>query len=159
MAVKKDSDVTSLFPHGEQRKGREFVEQKYHISPLNVKLSRKRKMPYIKPELRPPFDCAVRMVQREQLAIATEGILLAIKSMPDSSVDGCLNYTFTQLFRKTSKLYNASAVTQMVIYEVFLRHVSYQKVERITGLLGLMLIEFRRRRWKPKAMPFAARFL
>jgi hypothetical protein len=103
-------------------------------------------VPYIKKNLRPVLDSAVILAQQGKWADAKTRILLGIRDEADSSKDGCLNYAFTQLFRKMN-VEEAETVIHMVIYDVYLVPPKYFKLERLLGLLESMAIEFERRKW------------
>lgn len=107
-------------------------------------------MPYIKKELRPIFDFAVRLVQkgREYRFLATECIEFGVKDMPPEVMDGCLNYVFTQLFRKIDDIKLSDVIIRIVLQHLFWSKPKYFRFERVKGLLGCMTYEYQRRAWR-----------
>jgi len=108
-------------------------------------------MPYIKKELRPIFDLAVGYAFIGDVINAQDRILVGIKDKDDMIIDGCLNYVFTQLLRKTT-LGFASALIRDTIHKVFLSPPKYAYLERTVGLLTCMIDEFERRGWRRDAI-------
>lgn len=115
-------------------------------------------MPYIKMELRHPFDMAVSFALTGNALGAKEAILLAIKDKDDMAIDGCLNYAFTQLLRKIN-LGIARDIIRLVSFVVFLNPPRYAYLERAVGLLDCMIDEFKRRGWEKEAIPILEELL
>jgi len=105
-------------------------------------------MPYIKKDLRPQFDKAVEMAINKQDSHAILQILSSVKDMPPEVLDGCLNYVFTQMLRKTKLLLEITPIIEMVICQIFWSNPKYIRFERCKGLLGSMMAEYKRRNWK-----------
>jgi len=105
-------------------------------------------MPYIKKDLRPPFDSAIIVIQQERIGEAVDRILNAVKNLADSDVDGCLNYVFTQALRKVDDLVTVGIVMDLVLSGLFWSSPKYFRFERVRGLLGCMIDEYTRRGWR-----------
>ena len=105
-------------------------------------------MPYIKKGLRPIFDSAVILAQKGRIVEASEQILLGMKDMEPEVMDGCLNYAFTQMLRKVEDLVTVKIIMVLVINTLFWSQPKYIRFERVEGLLGRMIKEYRRRGWK-----------
>lgn len=101
--------------------------------------------PYIEKKYRPIFDQAVNYAIDGWITVSVDTIIFGVKSHGDK-FDGCLNYVFTQLFRKTESPLAFTVIEQTII-KMFLEEPSYHKIERIIGLLNCMLIEFETRNW------------
>lgn len=114
-------------------------------------------MPYIKKELRPPFNKAVELARSGDLAGAHSQILDAIKDYDFVKdyliVDGCLNYVFTQLLRKMELLHIAHWIIFGTLKTLFWDKPRYGLLERAIGLLRAMKVEFERRGWREDAIP------
>lgn len=103
-------------------------------------------MPYIKKKDRPKFDAVIKSVLSGLTFNANDILLDAIGKEADSSVDGCLNYTFTQLLRK-APLFKAMTLIRNIIKLVYLSPPKYYRLNRLVGLLVCMIDEFKRRGW------------
>ena len=115
-------------------------------------------MPYIKQEMRPPFDKAVELAKAGNIDGAFSQILEAIEGYSIVSdylvVDGCLNYVFTQLLRKldTLEMHVAHWIIFGVLKTLFWDKPRYGLLERLIGLLYAMRVEFERREWNENAL-------
>jgi len=105
-------------------------------------------VPYIKKALRPPFDIAVEMAIKKRYDFAIAQILRSVEHMKPEVMDGCLNYVFTQMLRKTELLMEVVPVIDVVLQHIFWHNPKYIKFERCKGLLGSMIKEYERRNWK-----------
>ena len=116
-------------------------------------------MPYIKKNLRPPFDKAVELAKAGNIDGAFSQILEAIEDYDFVKdylvVDGCLNYVFTQLLRKLDALemHVAHWIIFGVLKTLFWGKPRYGLLERVMGLLYAMRREFKRREWNENALP------
>jgi len=104
-------------------------------------------MPYIKKYLRTKFDPAVVNVNMARFDDSVQVILDGVKGMKLEDVDGCLNYAFTQLLRKSMDLVDAKIVIGLVINTLFWGKPKYIRFERVHGLLHCMIEEYKRRGW------------
>lgn len=107
--------------------------------------------------MRPPFDKAVELAKSYDVEGAYSQIMEAIKDYDFLFkdyliVDGCLNYVFTQLLRKT-ETYVAHWVIFGVLKTLFWNKPRYGLLERAIGLLTAMKNEFGRRRLREDALP------
>lgn len=84
----------------------------------------------------------------KRLGEASELIIKAVKDMEPRVRDGCLNYVFTQILRKTFDLIDAGIVIDLVINELFWTELSYLNFQTVEGLLNRILKEYKRRGWK-----------
>lgn len=109
-------------------------------------------MPYIKKELRPIFDFAIHSAQMRYVGyvanITVECIKFGVRDMAPEDMDGCLNYVFTQLLRKLENLTYAKIIMGITINDLFWMKPKYFRYERVKGLLGCMIDEYRRRAWR-----------
>jgi len=105
-------------------------------------------MPYITANLRPIFDSIVVLVQLERTDDAIDSLIFATKDFPPEVLDGCLNYLFTQILRKTNDLTYAKIVIELMINEIFWSKPKYFRYERVYGLLNAMIDEYQRRAWR-----------
>ena len=106
-------------------------------------------MPYIKQELRPIFDFAVHLAQKNAGTDWIVGCIeFGVKDMQPKVMDGCLNYGFTQLLRKLEDLVYAKIIIDLVLNKLFWMEPNYFKFERVKGLLGCMIDEYQRRAWR-----------
>ena len=104
-------------------------------------------MPYIKKKLRPPFDIAVEMAINKKYSYAIAQVLRSVQYMKPKVLDGCLNYAFTQMLRKTKVLMEVVPVIDVVLHHIFWYDPKYIRFERCKGLLGSMAVEYKRRDW------------
>ena len=105
-------------------------------------------MPYIKKKLRPVFDSAIILAQNGYIGNAAGRILFGVDGMEPKVMDGCLNYVFTQMLRKVEDLVTVRIIMDIVINTLFWNQPKYIRFERVEGLLGRMIKEYRRRGWK-----------
>lgn len=116
-------------------------------------------MPYIKKEMRPPFDKAVELAKVGDVDGTFSQIMEAIENYDFVKdyliVDGCLNYVFTQLLRKlnVSEMCVAHWIIFGILKTVFWDRPKYGLLERAMGLLNAMNVEFTRRGWREDALP------
>lgn len=104
-------------------------------------------MPYIKQELRPPFDVIVELAKDNANALkCVSFIMLQVEDKPLKAQDGCLNYVFSQLFRKID-VDIAEIITSITICRLFTNEQSYYSLSRAIALLTNMIDEFSRRGW------------
>lgn len=104
-------------------------------------------MPYIKQELRPVFDVAVERAIKRDCLSAVGHILHSVEYMQPKVMDGCLNYTFTQMLRKANFISDVIPIIEMALQYIFWSEPKYIKFERCKGLLGSMVKEYKRRNW------------
>jgi len=109
-------------------------------------------MPYIKKELRPIFDEAVELVKVNEIGRAVTMIMLNLEDKDAFTVDGCLNYFFTQTLRKVDHLDRCEHTIILTLINQFLLKPRYLLLERILGLITAMQIEFERRNWRSEAL-------
>lgn len=105
-------------------------------------------MPYIKKKLRPSFDIAVERALKKDCLSAVGHILCSVEYMPPEVLDGCLNYVFTQMLRKTKLPLDVVPIIDMTLQHVFWASPKYIRFERCRGLLGSMRSEYKRRGWR-----------
>jgi len=109
-------------------------------------------MPYIKKELRPPFDKAVELVKHNEVGKALTIVMNDLVDKDMFTTDGCLNYFFTQTLRKVDSLCVCEHVIIVTLINKFLREPRYLLLERLLGLLNSMHVEFERREWRSEAL-------
>lgn len=117
-------------------------------------------MPYIKKEMRPPFDAFVDTVAAEILVgkevsettvkVITDNLL----SRPLDEIDGCLNYFITKLFKRfnlhvqpSNALYIGEPVIKRVLRAIIDKVYApkYFNYNRACGMLFCCGSEFKRR--------------
>lgn len=105
------------------------------------------RMPYIKQELRPPFDQMVELAKDDKnIFMCRNNIVFEVEGLQLKYQDGCLNYVFSQLFRKVD-LEVAELISSLTICELFTNEPSYYNLSRAIALLTNMIDEFNRRGW------------
>lgn len=109
-------------------------------------------MPYIKKDLRPPFDEAVEAVKNDEIGRAIGTVASNLEGKDIFAVDGCLNYFLTQILRKVDDLERCENVMVLTLINAFLLNPRYFLLERLLGLISAMQIEFKRRGWRSEAL-------
>lgn len=102
--------------------------------------------------MRPPFDEAVEAVKNDELGRALTMVMLNLNGKDAFTVDGCLNYFFTQTLRKVDHLDRCETTIILTLINQFLREPRYLFLERALGLINAMQIEFKRRNWRSEGL-------
>lgn len=105
-------------------------------------------MPYIKQSYRPQFNEAILLLKYGQYSECASQIILHVDRLEPKVMDGCLNYVFTQMLRKNDNLIDVKVIIDLIVNDLFWTEPSYFKFERVKGLFGCMIDEYKRRGWR-----------
>ena len=102
-------------------------------------------MPYIRKELRLPFDMVIEEIKQGSWS-SIDIVIEKLEKTSPQEVGGQLNYLLTQLFRKL-KFDTALVCTKIVLHKLFWIEPRYYKFEQVYGTLNAIIDEWNRRKW------------
>jgi len=105
-------------------------------------------MPYIKKEMRPPFDEVIDAIKQKNMdQYVMVALDLALEGKALTAIDGCINYLFSKLLKDEPNPYVHKKFIKDAIKKVYLSPIKYYKLNRLFGLFECMIMEFDRRGW------------
>ena len=108
-------------------------------------------MPYIKQELRPPFDeLILRYKSNFNWVFNTiTDIIAEVDKQELTKQDGCMNYVLSKAFLLIQDVETVEILASLTIVTKYLRDdvISYFNIERARGLMESMSTEFMDRGW------------